>query len=101
MFAQTRKAKQESSSSSSESSEEDDVVCEACNKDENDNKLILCDTCDDGYHTYCLKPKLNKIPEGEWHCPKCQVHLPLLSCLAMVLASATRTVHEVFHKTRV
>jgi hypothetical protein len=48
-------------------------VCEACHKSKDDEKLLLCDTCDSGYHTYCLKPKLIHIPAGEWHCPECQV----------------------------
>jgi hypothetical protein len=48
-------------------------VCEACHDDADDENLLLCDTCDSGYHTYCLKPKLTRIPSGEWHCPKCQV----------------------------
>lgn len=32
---------------------------------------MLCDDCDSGYHTYCLYPPLDKIPKGEWRCPKC------------------------------
>lgn len=35
-------------------------------------KLIICDTCDLSYHTECLKPALNEIPEGEWCCPTCE-----------------------------
>ena len=34
--------------------------------------MLLCDKCDTGYHTFCLKPPLKRIPEGEWYCPKCE-----------------------------
>ena len=34
------------------------VFCNACNGGEDENKIILCDGCPKGFHTYCLKPKL-------------------------------------------
>ena len=34
-------------------------------------QLLLCDTCDASYHTFCLQPKLKSIPESEWFCPHC------------------------------
>jgi hypothetical protein len=34
------------------------------------HSLVLCDLCDDGYHIYCLKPKLKVAPKGEWTCGK-------------------------------
>ena len=30
------------------------TVCAICNHGHNDGVLLLCDTCDRGYHTYCL-----------------------------------------------
>jgi histone demethylase JARID1 len=33
--------------------------------------MLLCDGCDDSYHTFCLMPPLAEIPKGEWRCPKC------------------------------
>ena len=33
--------------------------------------LILCDGCDIALHTFCLEPKLDKVPKGSWHCPRC------------------------------
>ena len=33
--------------------------------------MLLCDGCDDSYHTFCLNPPLDKIPEGDWFCPTC------------------------------
>uniref|UniRef100_A0AAQ5ZCM0 DDT domain-containing protein n=1 Tax=Amphiprion ocellaris TaxID=80972 RepID=A0AAQ5ZCM0_AMPOC len=34
--------------------------------------ILLCDSCDSGYHTACLRPPLMIIPDGEWFCPPCQ-----------------------------
>uniref|UniRef100_A0A671RF92 [histone H3]-trimethyl-L-lysine(4) demethylase n=1 Tax=Sinocyclocheilus anshuiensis TaxID=1608454 RepID=A0A671RF92_9TELE len=33
--------------------------------------LLLCDGCDDSYHTFCLIPPLHDVPKGDWRCPKC------------------------------
>ncbi|KAG7251630.1 hypothetical protein CRUP_018208 [Coryphaenoides rupestris] len=35
-------------------------------------EILLCDSCDSGYHTACLRPPLMLIPDGEWYCPPCQ-----------------------------
>ena len=47
------------------------IACELCFTDENEHLLLLCDGCDDAYHTYCLRPRLDSIPEDEWFCPNC------------------------------
>lgn len=26
--------------------------------------MLLCDGCDDSYHTFCLKPPLDDVPKG-------------------------------------
>uniref|UniRef100_A0A3P9BXX5 Remodeling and spacing factor 1b, tandem duplicate 1 n=1 Tax=Maylandia zebra TaxID=106582 RepID=A0A3P9BXX5_9CICH len=36
------------------------------------SQILLCDSCDSGYHTACLRPPLMIIPDGEWFCPPCQ-----------------------------
>ncbi|KAK3256026.1 hypothetical protein CYMTET_34826 [Cymbomonas tetramitiformis] len=33
--------------------------------------MPLCDTCNRGYHIWCLEPALDGVPEGDWQCPKC------------------------------
>lgn len=38
--------------------------CERCALIGDDTKLLLCDHCDRGFHTYCLDPVLAEIPEG-------------------------------------
>ena len=40
--------------------------CQFCHGGENENAPLLCDGCDKGYHTYCFKPPITKIPEGDW-----------------------------------
>jgi hypothetical protein len=35
-------------------------------------QIILCDKCDKGWHMFCLKPKMKKIPKGDWICPACE-----------------------------
>ena len=33
--------------------------------------MLLCDSCDRGWHLHCLDPPLKAIPAGDWSCPKC------------------------------
>ena len=40
--------------------------CQFCHGGENESALLLCDGCDKGFHTYCFKPPITKIPEGDW-----------------------------------
>ncbi|XP_019935622.2 bromodomain adjacent to zinc finger domain protein 2B isoform X8 [Paralichthys olivaceus] len=47
------------------------VYCQMCRKGDNEDLLLLCDGCDKGCHTYCHKPKITSIPEGDWYCPAC------------------------------
>ncbi|KAI5692513.1 hypothetical protein M8J75_009237 [Diaphorina citri] len=46
--------------------------CKVCKTRADPEQMLLCDSCDKGFHTYCLTPKLKKIPEGDWHCPTCK-----------------------------
>ena len=34
--------------------------------------MLLCDGCDQGFHTYCLRPRLFTVPSGDWYCPDCK-----------------------------
>ncbi|XP_041988552.1 bromodomain adjacent to zinc finger domain protein 2B-like isoform X13 [Aricia agestis] len=45
--------------------------CQFCQSGDNEAELLLCDGCDKGYHTYCFKPRMEKIPEGDWYCWEC------------------------------
>nr|XP_046150320.1 remodeling and spacing factor 1-like isoform X1 [Oncorhynchus gorbuscha] len=58
------------SSQSEETPNED--PCSHCGLPNHPELILLCDSCDSGYHTACLRPPLMVIPEGEWFCPPCQ-----------------------------
>ncbi|KAG2318295.1 hypothetical protein Bca52824_021417 [Brassica carinata] len=51
----------------------DEGVCKICGVDKDDDSVLLCDTCDAEYHTYCLNPPLIRIPDGNWYCPSCVI----------------------------
>jgi hypothetical protein len=57
--------------SSDEEEHEAEDKCEVCESAENPEQLMLCDMCDEIYHTYCLRPVLKRVPTGEWICPRC------------------------------
>uniref|UniRef100_A0AAY4B9T3 [histone H3]-trimethyl-L-lysine(4) demethylase n=1 Tax=Denticeps clupeoides TaxID=299321 RepID=A0AAY4B9T3_9TELE len=46
-------------------------VCLICGSGSDEDRLLLCDGCDDSYHTFCLIPPLHDVPKGDWRCPKC------------------------------
>ncbi|CAG9828368.1 unnamed protein product [Diabrotica balteata] len=46
-------------------------ICRNCNGGDDEEYMLLCDGCDDSYHTFCLMPPLLEIPAGDWRCPKC------------------------------
>jgi hypothetical protein len=53
-----------------EEEQEDTRPCPVCNSAEREEVLLLCDSCDAAYHTFCLG--LPGIPQGNWYCIECQ-----------------------------
>ncbi|XP_058820797.1 remodeling and spacing factor 1 isoform X2 [Topomyia yanbarensis] len=49
-----------------------DHACQKCGRIDHPEWILLCDSCDKGYHCSCLLPVLFNIPEGDWFCPLCQ-----------------------------
>lgn len=49
----------------------DNIVCAVCDREEPESHLLLCDICNAGYHTFCLQPPLDSVPEQAWLCPQC------------------------------
>lgn len=48
------------------------VVCEECGLGDCESEMLLCDKCDRGYHMYCLRPIVARVPPGSWFCPNCK-----------------------------
>nr|XP_019934592.1 PREDICTED: PHD and RING finger domain-containing protein 1 isoform X1 [Paralichthys olivaceus]XP_019934593.1 PREDICTED: PHD and RING finger domain-containing protein 1 isoform X1 [Paralichthys olivaceus] len=46
--------------------------CEVCGGSDREDRLLLCDGCDAGYHMECLTPPLDSVPVEEWFCPECE-----------------------------
>lgn len=46
-------------------------ICHNCDRGDVEECMLLCDGCDDSYHTFCLMPPLTEIPKGDWRCPQC------------------------------
>ena len=42
-----------------------DDCCKKCGNSEKQELLLLCDKCDNGWHTFCLTPALTEVPEGK------------------------------------
>jgi histone-lysine N-methyltransferase MLL3 len=45
-----------------------------CRSAGDDGRMLVCDCCDKGYHTFCMQPPLTAIPKHGW---KCKVGRPL------------------------
>ena len=55
----------------------ENMICVICNQgtDEDEEKLILCDKCNRGFHTFCLSPPIEEIPREAWYCDECKEEL--------------------------
>ena len=48
-----------------------DDICMKCCSGADEDKLLLCDGCDNGCHIYCCDPPLAAAPIGDWFCAVC------------------------------
>lgn len=39
-----------------------------CRNPGEDSKMLVCDMCDKGYHTFCLQPAMDSLPTNGWRC---------------------------------
>ncbi|KAG1831991.1 hypothetical protein DFJ58DRAFT_848085 [Suillus subalutaceus] len=63
-------------------------TCEICQEKGDDERILLCDFCDRGWHMDCMQPPLEEMPPGTWHCPMCPPSfLPLESEVASITNS--------------
>ena len=49
---------------------DEDLMCSICSRPDDEQNMLVCN-CKRGYHIYCLDPKLDAIPMGDWICPEC------------------------------
>lgn len=47
------------------------ICCEICGSGDREDRLLLCDSCDLGFHLECLTPPLETIPIENWFCAAC------------------------------
>lgn len=51
---------------------QDPTFCEVCESCDREDRMLLCDGCDSGYHLECLDPPIDEVPlEEHWYCPEC------------------------------
>lgn len=70
----------------SENPEDDFTFCEVCGRSDREDRMLLCDGCDRGYHCECLIPQVELIPEGQWFCVNC---LPGAHVTTVIIARPT------------
>lgn len=46
--------------------------CEVCKKSNDSRNMVICETCDHGYHRQCHDPPVDRVTT-EWHCSRCLV----------------------------
>lgn len=46
-------------------------TCKVCGSSETSSKLLICDQCEDAFHTSCCIPRVKRIPVEEWFCYSC------------------------------
>lgn len=51
--------------------DDDDEHQEFCRICKDGGELLCCDSCPSAYHTFCLSPPLDDVPDGSWRCPRC------------------------------
>jgi hypothetical protein len=54
---------------------DEDVACWGCGNSQPEDNMLLCDGCDAAFHTDCLSPPLEAVPECDWLCPGCCVEV--------------------------
>ncbi len=51
------------------------LPCSICNLniEEEEDKLLLCDRCNRGFHIFCLDPVRDHVPKDDWFWPECVI----------------------------
>lgn len=83
-------------------------LCQVCGESKDEDKTLICDLCDRGFHMYCMNPKLKSVPAGEWHCDACcNADFDMYTCwISMVSGSSSfprfldSPACQLFHRAR-
>ena len=46
------------------------VHCRVCGTRQRATKMVMCETCNQGYHLWCLDQPLLRVPDKAWLCPR-------------------------------
>lgn len=57
----------------SDNDDDDPTYCQVCHQCDREERMLLCDYCDSGFHLECLNPPLDEVPDGDWFCSRCQL----------------------------
>ncbi|KAF6000731.1 hypothetical protein F1559_002421 [Cyanidiococcus yangmingshanensis] len=49
----------------------DETYCRRCKGMNDPHLMLLCDRCDDCFHTYCCEPPFDSVPDDDWYCEQC------------------------------
>ncbi|KAK3923081.1 PHD and RING finger domain-containing protein 1 [Frankliniella fusca] len=75
---------------------EDPTYCEVCGNSDREDRMLLCDGCDLGYHMECLDPPLSHVPIDNWYCSECD-HNNSNNHIAEEVDFGIDEVHELLH----
>lgn len=64
------------------------LSCRVCNLPSDEDQMVLCDTCNDAYHVWCMDPPLESVPLHAWHC---RTHAATPSSSSAAAAARTAT----------
>jgi hypothetical protein len=53
-------------------------ACVVCCDPGDAGKMLLCDSCDCGFHWYCVGENHRRVPRGTWHCPALVKNPPII-----------------------
>ncbi|KAI8597638.1 hypothetical protein EDD21DRAFT_210907 [Dissophora ornata] len=46
-------------------------TCQKCQSSNNEDKMMMCENCDRGWHCYCLDTPLSAVPQHDFYCDDC------------------------------
>ena len=50
------------------------VHCQICGSRNNEAFMLLCDTCNKGFHTFCFDIPMQEVPTEKWNCEAHEVN---------------------------